>query len=332
MNNIRSQKFVQKLQGDTTSAAPRAGTTHRGFNTLDALVADLYRTGIVQSIIVHTLLLLALALTLIGPDARTVPVRLAIDFNHTAQGEVDLQSDELLMATDEPVRSNVEQAEIISDRLLAETDAVDVGDVQLVSLVSDSPPAEPDFSDLVGEVPHAARPARPSNMPRRIAATVGRGGQSDREGGVGGGFGGEMGRRLVAAGAKTGDVQISIAWDGVDDIDVHVMVEPLVGGSYSMISWMNRRGLCGGFLDVDANANSGMLTRIPVENIYWAKGLAPYGRYTVAIHHFRSWSGQARMPVDVAVLVDGEVKRFHPVATVGQPLTMVTTFDRRPSQ
>lgn len=332
MNSIRSQKFVQEVQRDTTSAAPRAGTTQRGFNALDALVADLYRTGIVQSIIVHTLLLLALALTLIGPDARTVPVRLAIDFNHTAQGEVDLQSDELLMPTDEPVRSNVEQAEIISDQLLAETDAVDVGDVQLVSLVSDSPPAEPDFSDLVGEVPHAARPARPSNMPRRIAATVGRGGQSDREGGVGGGFGGEMGRRLVAAGAKTGDVQISIAWDGVDDIDVHVMVEPLVGGSYSMISWMNRRGLCGGFLDVDANANPGMLTRIPVENIYWAKGLAPYGRYTVAIHHFRSWSGQARMPVDVAVLVDGEVKRFQPVATVGQPLTMVTTFDRRPSQ
>jgi hypothetical protein len=75
-----------------------------------------------------------------------------------------------------------------------------------------------------------------------------------------------------------------------------------------------------------------MLTRTPVENVFWAKGLAPYGRYTVAIHHFRSWSGQARMPVDVAVLVDGEVKRFRPVATVGQPLTMVTTFDRRPSQ
>lgn len=332
MNSIRSQKFVQKLQGDATSAAPRAGTTQRGFNALDALVADLYRTGIVQSIIVHTVLLLALALTLISPDTRTVPVRLAIDFSHAAQGEVDLQSDELLMPTDEAARSNGEQAEIISDRLLAETDAVDVGDVQLVSLVADSPPGEPDFSDLVGEIPHAVRSARPSNRPQRIAATVGRGGQSEREGGVGGGFGGEMGRRLVAAGAKTGDVQISIAWDGVDDIDVHVMVEPLVGGSYSMISWMNRRGLCGGFLDVDANANPGMLTRIPVENIFWAKGLAPYGRYTVAIHYFRSWSGQARMPVDVAVLVDGEVKRFHPVATVGQPLTMVTTFDRRPSQ
>jgi hypothetical protein len=332
MNSIRSKKFEQKVQWDAASAAPRVGTARRGFNALDALVADLYRTGIVQSIIVHTVLLLALALTLIGPDTRTVPVRLAIDFSRTAQGEVDLQSDELLMPTDKAASSNVEQAEIISDRLLAETDAVNVGDVQLVSLVADAPPVEPDVSDLVGEVPHAARPARPANMPKRIAATVGRGGQSEREGGVGGGFGGEMGRRLAAAGAKTGDVQISIAWDSVDDIDVHVMVEPLAGGSYSMISWMNRRGLCGGFLDVDANANHGMLTRTPVENIFWAKGLAPYGRYTVAIHHFRSWSGQARMPVDVAVLVDEEVKRFRPVATVDQPLTMVTTFDRRPSQ
>lgn len=332
MKSIRSKKLVQKLQWDAVSAAPRAGTAQRGFNAIDALVADLYRTGIIQSIIVHTVLLLALALMLIGPDTRAVPVRLAIDFSHTAQGEVDLQSDELLMPTDEAARSNVEQAEIISDRLLAETDAVDVGDVQLVSLVADAPPVEPDFSDLVGEVPHATRPVRPSNVPQRIAATVGRGGQAEREGGVGGGFGGEMGRRLAAAGAKTGDVQISIAWNGVDDIDVHVMVEPLVGGSYSMISWMNRRGLCGGFLDVDANANPGILTRIPVENIFWAKGLAPYGRYTVAIHHFRSWSGQARMPVDVAVLVDGEIKRFRPVATVGQPLTVVTMFDRMPSQ
>ena len=332
MNSIRSEKLVQKLQWDAASVAPRAGTAQRGFNALDALVANLYRTGIIQSIIVHTVLLLALALTLIGPDTRVVPVRLAIDFSQKAQGEVDLQSDELLMPTDEAARSNVEQAEIISDRLLAETDAVDVGDVQLVSLVADAPPLELDFADLVAEVPHAARPARPYNVPRRIAATVGRGGQAEREGGVGAGFGGEMGRRLAAAGAKTGDVQISIAWNGIDDIDVHVMVEPLVGGSYSMISWINRRGLCGGFLDVDANANHGMLTRIPVENIFWAKGLAPYGRYTVAIHHFRSWSGQARMPVDVAVLVDGEVKRFHPVATVGQPLTVVTTFDRRPSQ
>ena len=128
------------------------------------------------------------------------------------------------MPTDEAARSNVEQAEIIPDRLPAEADAVGVGDVQLVSFVADMPPVEPDFADLVAEVPHAARPARPSNAPRRIAATVGRGGQAEREGGVGGGFGGEMGRRLSAAGAKTGDVQISIAWDGVDDIDVHVMV------------------------------------------------------------------------------------------------------------
>jgi len=61
---------------------------------------------------------------------------------------------------------------------------------------------------------------------------------------------------------------------------------------------MNRLGLCGGMLDVDANAHQRMLTPRPVENVFWAKGQAPYGRYTVAVHHFRNWSGQVATPVE----------------------------------
>jgi hypothetical protein len=91
-------------------------------------------------------------------------------------------------------------------------------------------------------------------------------------------------------------------------------------------------GFCGGFLDVDANASPGMLTPAPVENIFWGKGRAPYGRYTVAVHHFRNWSGRSSTPVELAVFVDGQVSRFQPVAIHGQPLMKVTQFERRPPQ
>jgi hypothetical protein len=148
-------------------------------------------------------------------------------------------------------------------------------------------------------------------------------------GGGGGGIGGEVGRRLAAAGAGTGDVQISIAWNNVNDIDLHVMVEP-VGQplASSIINFMNRVGFAGGCLDVDRNVRP--TTRTPVENVFWGKGIAPFGRYTVGVHHFRHWGGGEPTEVEVVVLVDGEEERFKVQLQPGDPLKVVTAFQRLP--
>jgi hypothetical protein len=199
-------------------------------------------------------------------------------------------------------------------------------EIEPVSFEQAESPSEGSAHDLLAEIPDVlSSDVQPQGRFRPTSR--GRGAGSN---GQGSGIDGELGRRLTAAGAQTGDVQISIAWEGTNDIDVHVQVEPLQGGMASIISWMNRQGLCGGMLDVDANANSFMLNQKPVENVFWAKGQAPYGRFTVALHHFRSWSGQVSTPVEVAVLVDGELKRFYPVATYGQSVTTVYAFERRP--
>ncbi len=58
---------------------------------------------------------------------------------------------------------------------------------------------------------------------------------------------GEIGRRLRVAGAGTGDVQVSIAWNNFNDIDLHVMVEAIPPqAGVLIINFMNRRGSCGG--------------------------------------------------------------------------------------
>lgn len=66
----------------------------------------------------------------------------------------------------------------------------------------------------------------------------------------------------------------------------------------------------------------------PGGGAYWRKDAAPYGRYTVAVHHYRNWAGPPRTPVEVAVLVDGKVERFQPVVAFGQGPQVVTTFIR----
>ncbi len=93
--------------------------------------------------------------------------------------------------------------------------------------------------------------------------------------------------RLEKAGGKSGDVQISLIWYNVNDLDLHCK-DP----SGEVVYFKNPRARSGGELDVDANAGTtrdgrgAALTREPVENIYWPKDGAPPGRYQVFINHF----------------------------------------------
>lgn len=332
--------------------ARHEGLLPRLCGRLDECVCEAYRTGVIQSTIVHAALLLVLALGVTATPDREHRVRLTVDFANPVVAP-DLVSDgiaETALDTPEADAADVDAAvaAIVVEPAVADPTAAADAIVPDIALAGFEPTgAAPDVSvsDLLAELPDTI-PSDPAPRPavRTVSAVPGRGqagaiaaangmgmnGMNGMVAGPGGGIGGEMGRRLAAAGAQTGDVQISIAWNGIDDIDLHVQVEPLHGGMASRICWMSRMGFCGGMLDVDANASPHQLTRTPVENVFWAKGLAPYGRYTIAVHNFRSWSGQGSTSVEVAVLVDGELQRFQPVAVAGRPLTVVHSFVRLP--
>lgn len=306
---------------------------HRWAMMLDGFVERIYRTGCVQSVILNTAVLLALALLVAHPTPAPDRITLSLRFEAAAEPVLDLDDPPTLAFFEEPLPAEVpEQASLPSPVVVddAATAPIEVAEADFESFTT-RPINEPDAADLLMEVPSA--PAPRAGGPVRAVAFHSSPNDTDGRGpDAGGGIGGELGRRLRVAGAKTGDVQVSIRWDDCNDIDVHVIVEPFGDGPWWIINWMNRIGMCGGMLDVDANATVPAITWQPVENVFWAKGRAPYGRYTVMVHHFRSWSGKRQTPVEVAVLVDGEVQRFYPVAISGDEPQTVVSFERHPQK
>jgi hypothetical protein len=141
-------------------------------------------------------------------------------------------------------------------------------------------------------------------------------------GGGGGGGGGDFEGRLKRAGAKTGDVQISLLWNNFNDIDLHVICP-----SGARIFFGTRRSACGGELDVDMNAG-GPQSNKPVENIYWPHGQAPQGRYQVYVHHYANHGGRDPTYFSVRVKVDGKEKTFKESLTFGAPPKLIYTFER----
>ncbi|WP_254506891.1 YfaP family protein [Anatilimnocola floriformis] len=159
--------------------------------------------------------------------------------------------------------------------------------------------------------------------PLRGAGPTGAGG-----GGGGNGFGADSGllrqftQRLDKAGAKSGDVQISLIWDNYNDLDLHVFTP-----RGENIFFGHRRSRCRGELDVDMNAG-GAMTREPVENIYWGNGKAPLGKYKVAVHHFRNHGDPDPTKYELRVVVDGETKVIKGETSSGNPRLIVYEFER----
>jgi len=111
----------------------------------------------------------------------------------------------------------------------------------------------------------------------------------------------DLNERLRREDARSGDVTVSLAWDTVDDLDLHVIVP---GGEE--IYYGNRRskdGLCN--LDVDMNAGS-PYSKEPVENVFLGDldkmVQAPLGHYKVVVQNYAYHSGN-RVPVSFRVIV-----------------------------
>ncbi len=306
------------------ATAARPAGPRDWFAVVDEFVFTIYRTGFVQSLILHVAVLLVLALIVIRPDLPR-PAALALDFAAAgSESEPDVAA--LEMPALEPAEfAEPEDAAPLPLAELAETEPeIEIDAVEPAVFALDAEVADADATALLADVPVPAAAGAPS-----APVAGGRGGDVREGRGGGGAIGGEIGRRLAAAGAGTGDVQISIAWNNVNDIDLHVLVEPVDPRfGRSIINFTNRVGIAGGCLDIDQNVRPTTVT--PVENVFWGKGMAPYGRYTVGVHHYCDWGGGNPTEVEVVVLVDGAEERFRVAVRPGDPIRAVTSFRRVP--
>lgn len=127
-------------------------------------------------------------------------------------------------------------------------------------------------------------------------------------------------QRLQQAGAKTGDVQISLLWNNYNDLDLHC-VDP----RGEQIYFEKRRSASGGELDVDMNAGTERSIN-PVENIYWPEGGAPVGIYKVYVNHFANHGGRNPTPYSVRILVKGQTLQFNGAISSGDRMHLVHQF------
>lgn len=148
-----------------------------------------------------------------------------------------------------------------------------------------------------------------------------------RRGGRGGGGSAGFERRLQAAGAKTGDVQISLAWNTTDDVDLYVDFAPGNGvNGMDSISYRNRIGrLSGGMLDVDMNAG-GRWSNTPVENVFWPPGSSPQGMFKVGAHLYSSRTRLRTVPIVIRIKRGQHVETIQSSVSMGQGVKVIRTF------
>jgi hypothetical protein len=145
-------------------------------------------------------------------------------------------------------------------------------------------------------------------------------------GGNGGALGPFKGAPIGVRPVGTGDVQVSVSWDVLSDLDLHV-TDP--AGSH--IYWNNRTAASGGQLDLDSNPACD-IDRINNENVTWPLNKAPNGQYTVAVNLYASCA-TTTTSYTVTVTQKGKDPQVYfgtvvPPATPNSSGKVVTTFVR----
>jgi hypothetical protein len=105
---------------------------------------------------------------------------------------------------------------------------------------------------------------------------------------------------LVQSG--TGDVKVTLSFDRVHDLDLHV-IEP----NGEEISFTNNASATGGQLDLDSGSNC-EASAANAENVFWPPGGAPAGEYRVTVQNYQQCSAGAiaytvRVAYDTKVIV-----------------------------
>jgi hypothetical protein len=107
-------------------------------------------------------------------------------------------------------------------------------------------------------------------------------------------------------GYQSGQVQVTVAWQGTADIDLHV-VDPAGEELY----YGDRTSTSGGQLDRDANAACSQ-SPPTVENVYFSQ--APRGNYRARVHVY-SMCQDSSIPVTLSISVGGRAYSFQHVMT-----------------
>jgi len=131
----------------------------------------------------------------------------------------------------------------------------------------------------------------------------------------------ELMDRLAREGGKSGVVQISLAWDDYNDLDMHVFCP-----SGERIYFNNRKSECGGELDVDMNVRP--KSKTPIENVVWTD-VAPDGEYKIGVHfyrHHRKRRTKKTCQFRLRVVTYGQAKEYSGELTHGDPMSMITSF------
>ncbi len=102
----------------------------------------------------------------------------------------------------------------------------------------------------------------------------------------------------------TGDVQTTLRWATIDDLDLAV-TDP----QGQTVSYMNRSVPSGGTLDVDANAGCSEQRPSPVENVFWPPNGGVPGNYVAKVNLFtRCRPERGPIPFRLRILVKGQVQ------------------------
>ena len=131
----------------------------------------------------------------------------------------------------------------------------------------------------------------------------------------------DLEQRLEREGGKSGSVQVSLAWDDYNDLDLHLFCP-----SGERIYFNNRNSECGGELDVDMNVKP--VSKTPVENVVWTSE-PPKGAYKVGVHfykHHRKRKTKKSCKFRLRVSLYGKIQEYSGVIKYGKAMQMVTGF------
>lgn len=311
-----------------------------------------YKKGITQSLIYHEILFLVLALIYVSsPQTMTKPI--IIEFSSYQGDSFSMEDPVLSLNFDtqelEQLENMIQKPSMMTPiipemvHMDQESEHVNRESIKLEDINSKDLMKEVALSETVEDntdkpivkksnnssTATQAPSSKTNNSPRNKLLAMLKAGGTLAEGippealQAGNGDAGSIEGRLNLYGAKTGDIQVSLIWNTVDDIDLHV------GYSNNMyqetINWRHRHGNSRGILDIDMNAR-GPQNQSPVENIFWPYNTAPKGNYVIGVHFFRSWTGNKSVPIIVRVkTLKGEMY-YNAVVYLNQPLVTVTTL------